>query len=254
MFLSGFPVDDLFKVEGKTVLIVGASSGIGLHAAKMFAKRGARVVLSARRKNLLQALAKELNCEFFQMDVTKEDSIQAVLSQINRLDVVLNTSGTAIRKPILSQTVEDWDTLMDVNLKGVWNVSRLAINHMQDRGIEGKIINLSSVLAYVTAPNYVLYATSKAGVEHMTRSLALESAKYRININCIAPGYIETDLNREYLQKVIGKDVIEATPMGRLGNLEDLDGVLLLLASDASKFITGSTIRVNGGICVNKLF
>jgi len=88
----------------------------------------------------------------------------------------------------------------------------------------------------------------------MTRSLALESAKYRININCIAPGYIETDLNREYLQKVIGKDVIEATPMGRLGNLEDLDGVLLLLASDASKFITGSTIRVNGGICVNKLF
>jgi len=247
-------VDDLFKVEGKTVLIVGASSGIGLHAAKMFAKRGARVVLSARRKNLLQALAKELNCEFFQMDVTKEDSIQAVLSQINRLDVVLNTSGTAIRKPILSQTVEDWDTLMDVNLKGVWNVSRLAINHMQDRGIEGKIINLSSVLAYVTAPNYVLYATSKAGVEHMTRSLALESAKYRININCIAPGYIETDLNREYLQKVIGKDVIEATPMGRLGNLEDLDGVLLLLASDASKFITGSTIRVNGGICVNKLF
>lgn len=247
-------MDDLFKVEGKTVLIVGASSGIGLHAAKMFAKRGARVVLSARRKNLLQALAKELNCEFFQMDVTKEDSIQAVLSQINRLDVVLNTSGTAIRKPILSQTVEDWDTLMDVNLKGVWNVSRLAINHMQDRGIEGKIINLSSVLAYVTAPNYVLYATSKAGVEHMTRSLALESAKYRININCIAPGYIETDLNREYLQKVIGKDVIEATPMGRLGNLEDLDGVLLLLASDASKFITGSTIRVNGGICVNKLF
>ena len=247
-------MDDLFKVEGKTILIIGGSSGIGLHAAKMFAKRGARVVLAARRKNLLQDLAKELNCEFFQMDVTKEDSIQAVLSRIDKLDVVLNTSGTAIRKPILSQTVEDWDALMDVNLKGVWNVSRLAIKHMQERNIEGKIINLSSVLAFVTAPNYVLYSTSKAGVEHMTRSLALESSKYRININCIAPGYIETDLNREYLQKVIGKDVLEATPMGRLGNLEELDGVLLLLASDASKFITGSIIRIDGGICVNKLF
>jgi NAD(P)-dependent dehydrogenase (short-subunit alcohol dehydrogenase family) len=245
-------MNELFSLKGKSVLVVGASSGIGKHAAKLFAERGAHLLLAARRKPLLDSLASEIGAKSFYVDVTQSNTITTLLEQIGTIDVLLNTTGINVRKPALEHTEEDWDRLMATNLKGAWSLNQAVIKHMVSHKTKGKLINMGSIYGTVTCKDYALYATSKAGIEHLTRSLALESAPYGIHVNAIAPGYIETELNRDYLKNVIGSLVIERTPLGRMGNLKDLDGVLLLLASNASDYITGSTINVDGGCSTHR--
>lgn len=245
-------MDSLFSVKGKTILVVGASSGIGEHAARLFAARGALVIVAARRKEKLEQLAKEFNCKSLYLDVTKPSTFAEALKPLGKIDVLLNTAGIAIRKKALEHSEEDWDRLMGINLKGTWAMSQAVIKQMVEHQTQGKIIHISSIFGHVTAQDFVLYATSKAGVEHLTRSLALESAAFGICVNAIAPGYIETDLNRDYLKKGAAIPIIDRTPLKRLGNLNDLEGALLLLASSASDYITGTILPVDGGCAVQR--
>ncbi|MBS0624670.1 MAG: SDR family oxidoreductase [Verrucomicrobia bacterium] len=247
-------MDPLFSLKGKSILIVGASSGIGRQATKLYAERGASLLLAARRKELLDKFASEIGAKSYFVDATKSRSVEKMVSQVERIDVVLCTPGINIRKPAMEHTEEDWDHLMEINLKGTWLVNQAVIRHMVDRKIRGTVINLSSVLGSFTAQGSALYATSKAAIEQMTRSFALETAKYGIRVNALAPGYIETDLNREYLQNVAGKAIVERAPTGRLGKLDDLSGALLFLASDASLYMTGTILPVDGGFSARRLF
>jgi hypothetical protein len=245
-------MDSLFSLQNKTILIVGASSGIGHHAAHLFAKWGGNLILAARREPLIKDLSKKLGSQSIAVDITKPETIADLLSQIKQVDVLLNTAGLNIRKPALAHTEADWDTLMNTNLKGAWALTKAVIQKMINDKTSGKIINMSSIYGTVTAQDYLLYATSKAGIEHMTRSFALENGKYGIQVNAIAPGYIETDLNREYLKNVLGNAIAERTPLGRLAQLQDLNGALLLLASQASDYITGTIISVDGGCAARR--
>jgi NAD(P)-dependent dehydrogenase (short-subunit alcohol dehydrogenase family) len=246
-------MDELFSLKGKNVLIVGASSGIGEHAAKVFSARGADLFLSARRKDRLDEMALKLNATSYYVDVQDVNSINEMLSKIDRIDVLLITAGMNVRKPALKHTADDWDALMNVNLKGIWSMTQAVIDHMVSHETQGSIINMSSIYGSITHPDYLIYSTSKAGVEQMTKSFALECAAYGIRVNAIAPGYIETDLNREFLQQVIGEYAVKRTPLKRLGSLSDLDGVLLLLATQASAYMTGNVVPVDGGISVHQL-
>jgi NAD(P)-dependent dehydrogenase (short-subunit alcohol dehydrogenase family) len=247
-------MDPIFSLKGKTILVVGASSGIGEHAARLFAARGAHLLLAARRKDKLDTRAKELKGESFIVDVTKVKTISDLMEKLGPFDVLLNTAGINIRKGALEHTEEDWDQLMAINLKGAWAISQAAIKHMVKHRVKGKIIHISSLFGHLASPLQTLYATSKAGVEHLVRSFALESAPLGIQVNAIAPGYIETDLNREYLKGQAGAAIIQRTPLQRLGLLSDLDGALLLLASAASDFMTGAIIRVDGGCATTHRF
>ena len=243
--------NDLFSLEGKHILIVGASSGIGAHAASLFSERGAKLYLAARRIDELDIMAKKLNAKSFFVDVQDIDSIENLLSKIDKIDVLLNTAGMNIRKPAISYTPLEWDKLMNINLRGTWFTSQAVIKHMLTHKTQGSIIHLSSFYGKMTHADQCLYTTSKAGVEQMTRSLALECAPYQIRVNAIAPGYIETPLTKEHL-KQIDQYVQERTPLHRIGCLDDLNGVLLLLASQASSYITGGVIPVDGGISVHQ--
>lgn len=246
-------MNDIFSLKDKHILIVGASSGIGAHAARLFHERGAHLHLAARRTDILDDMANKINAQTYYVDVGDVDAIHLMLSKIDKIDVLLNTAGFNIRKPVLSFSPSDWDDLMKINLKGAWLLSQAVIQKMVLQKTEGSIIHLSSIFGKFTHTNQCLYAMSKGGIEQMTRSLALECAKYPIRINAIAPGYIKTPINQEYLEQVIGQYVEERTPMHRIGRLEDLNGALLLLASQASAYITGSIIPVDGGISVRQL-
>lgn len=241
-------MDDLFSLEGKTVLVVGASSGIGKHAAKLYAAKGAKVIAAARRKELLT------DYQNFYVDVSDPQSINDLMTKLPDVDVLLCTAGINIRKAAVDYTTQDWDQLMNINLKGVWALNMAMLKSMITKKIRGKIINITSVYGHMTGASYSLYATSKAALDHLTRSLALEAASFNICVNAIAPGYIETDLNRQFLNDGMGKIVLEKTPLKRLGKLSDLDGCLLLLATSASDYITGSIFPVDGGCSVHRFY
>ncbi|MGY8961010.1 MAG: SDR family NAD(P)-dependent oxidoreductase, partial [Alphaproteobacteria bacterium] len=162
------------------------------------------------------------------------------------IDILINNAGVTLSKPALDQDESDWDHVIDTNLKGAWLVAQETALRMKGDG-GGSIINIASILGLGVSKMVSTYAISKAGVLHMTKSLALELARYDIRVNAIAPGYVETDLNREFFASKIGQDLIKKLPQRRLGDLTDLDGVLLLLAGQASRYMTGSIITVDGG-------
>lgn len=248
----------IFSIEQKNIFIVGAASGIGYHSAKLFSGLGANLILADLHKKELDVLADEIRktgvqVETHFIDVTQLDTIADALSKMTqKIDVSLNTTGISVRKPILEQTAEDWDRVMAVNLKGTWALSQAVIKHMIAKKSKGKIINISSVYGGVTNYDSLIYAVSKAGTDQLTRALALECAAYGIRVNAIAPTYIETPLSHDALSSI--RDyVISRTPLGRIGKLDDLDGVLVLLASDAADYITGTIFQVDGGNAVHRL-
>ena len=245
---------DRFDLSGKVALVTGASGGLGLHFARTLVGAGAQVALAARRKEQLEANVATIGGDgaiAVAMDVTDPDSVERGVAEIaQRLGpatIVVNNSGVTATRSALDLDAGEWDKIMDTNLKGAWLVARAAAKLLIEAKLAGSIINIASILGFRVAGHVAPYAASKAGLVQLTQALALEWARYRIRVNAIAPGYIETDLNRDFFASDLGKALIARIPQRRLGQIGDLDGALLLLASDASAYMTGSSIVVDGG-------
>jgi NAD(P)-dependent dehydrogenase (short-subunit alcohol dehydrogenase family) len=245
-------------LANKRALITGASGGLGAHFATVLGRAGASVIIAARRSAALETLAVQLRedgvaVETLALDVTDKDNVIAAVESAGRLDIVVNNAGIVRSKLALEQSESDWDSVIDTNLKGMFLVTQAAAKGMKASGKGGSIINVASVLGFRQAGAILPYAVSKAGVIQMTKSFALELARFNIRVNALAPGYLATDLNRGFFQSPAGQDMIRRIPQRRLGELGDLDGPILLLASDASRYMTGSTIVVDGGHLVSTL-
>ncbi len=248
-------------LTGKTALITGASSGLGRHFAKLLAKCGARVAIGARRMDKLVSLAEEIRAAggealMVELDVTDEASVGKAVAQVADamvgIDILVNNAGIVVAKPALELSVTDWDMTIATNLRGAFLVAQAAAKHMAETG-GGSIVNIASIAGLRTGGHISAYAASKAGLIHLTKNLAVELARSKVRVNALAPGYIETELNAEFFARKAGEDLIRRIPQRRLGRAEDLDGPLLLLVSDASRYMTGAVLVVDGGHSVNPL-
>ncbi|HEX7386362.1 MAG TPA: SDR family oxidoreductase [Castellaniella sp.] len=249
-------MDNRFGLTGKTVLITGASGGLGAHFARTLGLAGAQIILSGRHREPLDQLAETLTTTgittFVQpLDVADADSLRHGLDEVQQraglIDTAVCAAGIATHKPALDLSVEDWDRVIAVNLKGCWLTAREIAQRLVAAKHPGSIILVSSILGHRVAGNVMPYTVSKAGLEHMTRALALEWARYDIRVNALAPGYIDTELNHEFFTTEAGHALIRRIPQRRLGQGQDLDGPLLLLASEASAYMTGTSLVVDGG-------
>jgi len=248
-----------FDISGEVALVTGASSGIGRHFAEVLALAGAKVAVAARRTDRLAELAREIEarggqCLPLQCDVTKRDSIAAAIAtaeeRLGPLSILVNNAGVVVSKPLFEHTEEDWDHVVDTNLKGAWMVARDFAHHLVGLNRPGRIINIASVLGLRTIGRVPAYSAAKAGLIHLTQVLAMELARYGILVNALAPGYVETDFNREFFETPAGQNLIARIPLKRIGQAPDLDGALLFLASPASAYVTGAVISVDGGHAV----
>ena len=244
---------DLF---GKSALITGASSGIGEHFSRTLAAAGSNVVLAARRTKRLEQIASDINASggeasWIQLNVTDKSNVEVAFKEATakcgRLDIVINNAGIASAGSALDISEQHWDDVIDTNLKGAWLVAQQAGLFMSEDGKGGSLINIASILGRRVMGGVAPYSAAKAALDHLTRVLAYEWARYSIRVNAIAPGYIITDINRDYLNSPMGQKAKNKIPQQRFGHPEDLDGAMLLLASDASSYMTGSTIVVDGG-------
>ena len=249
-----------FDLTGRTALVTGASSGLGRHFAQVLARAGAGVALAARRLDRLEEAVSEITATgglaaAIPCDITDGKSVRAAVeaaeAALGPLDILVNNAGIAISKPLFEHSETDWDRVLDTNLKGAWLMSREVAARWLALRRPGRIINITSLLALRTIKNVPSYCAAKAGLEHLTHSLAIELARYRITVNAIAPGYVETDMNRGFLRSEAGQALIARIPMERVGAPDDLDGALLLLASDAGAYITGAVLPVDGGHAVS---
>lgn len=245
-----------FDLSGQVALVTGASSGIGRHLAELLAAAGAKVALAARRVDRLGEAAREIAAAGGQglpieCDVTRSDSVAAAVAtaeaELGPLTILVNNAGVFVAKPVLRHTEEDWDYVLDTNLKGAWLMAREFAQHLVDRQRAGRIINIASVLGVRTIASLPSYTAAKAGLIHLTHVLAMELARHGILVNAIAPGYVETDFNRDFLRSDAGKKLAARIPLRRVGQPDDLDGAMLLLASPAGAYITGAVIAVDGG-------
>jgi NAD(P)-dependent dehydrogenase (short-subunit alcohol dehydrogenase family) len=243
-------------LRGKRVLVTGASSGLGAHFASLFAACHAEVILVGRRVGVLKEMVERIRSDggvasCMQVDVNDATSRKAMAESIGELDVLVNNAGIVIDKPALDQTEHDWDAVIDTNLKSMFFVVLELASALKAR--QGSVINVASILGLRQAGNVLPYAVSKAGVVQLTKSLALEWARHGVRVNAIAPGYIETELNQEFWKSPPGQSLIKRIPQRRLGKLEDLNGPMLLLASDSSRYMTGSVLVVDGGHLTSSL-
>jgi NAD(P)-dependent dehydrogenase (short-subunit alcohol dehydrogenase family) len=252
---------DRFRLDGRIAVVTGASSGLGNHFAHLLASVGARVAVAARRADKLQALVDSITvaggeARAFSLDVTNSSSVRNCfdeLAQWGTLDVIVNNAGITVTRPLLEQTEEDFDSVIDTNLKGCWLVATEAARRMVAAGRGGSIINIASILGERVAGAVAPYAISKAGVIQATKAMALELARHRVRVNALLPGYVVTDLNLEFLTSEAGEKLRSRIPSRRFGELTDLDGPLLLLASDAGAAMSGSTVAVDGAHLVGSL-
>ena len=249
---------DRFRLDGQTIAVTGASSGFGHHFAGVLASAGARVVLGARRVEKIEARVDEIRAAggeaiCLPLDVTNRESLEQFLDGAwglaGRLDCLIQNAGVeAGAKTFDMIDEEDWDFVLDTNLKSVWLGAKLYAERVKAHGQEGgNIVNVGSISAIRTIKGQFPYAVSKAGLHKATEVLALEAAKFGIRVNTLAPGYILTDVSRVLLESPGSDQFRKGIPQRRYGEFDDLDGPLLLLASDASTYMTGSTIVVDGG-------
>lgn len=251
-----------FQLKGHRALVTGASSGLGRHFALSLAQAGAVVVVAARSVDKLGATVTEIKAaggEAFavRLDVTDAASVRAgfdeLAAQGGVADVIINNAGVAVSRPLLQQTESDWDAVVDTNLKGAWLVAQEGARRLVDAKLPGAIINIASITGERVAGGVAPYCASKAGVIHLTRAMALELARHGIRVNALAPGYVQTELNRDFLASEAGERLKARIPQRRFGLPEELDGALLLLASDAGAYMTGSVICADGGHLVSTL-
>ena len=251
-----------FLLDGKVAFITGASSGFGRHFASVLAKAGAKVVLTARRSELIETACAEITAQggealAITMDVTDSDSIKAAFDTTEQkfgvVNVVINNAGITIPKPLLDLNDDDWNAVIDTNLNGVMYVTREAARRLVKADEGGSIVNIASILAERVQQALTSYAAAKAAVVQFTKVTALEFARYGIRVNALCPGYFQTELNGEWFKTDDGQALVNRIPQRRTGQLHELNGPLLLLASEAGSLMTGSTITVDGGHVLSAL-
>ena len=248
--------------EGKIALITGASSGLGARFAKVLAQAGAQVVLASRRVERLKELRAEIEADggaahVVSLDVTDYGSIKSAIAhaetEAGPIDILVNNSGVSTTQRLVDVTPEDYAFVMDTNQRGAFFVAQEAAKRMIARAKgdpkkQHRIINIASVAGLRVLPQIGIYCMSKAAVVHMTKSMAVEWGRYGINVNAICPGYISTEINEAHFETEQGRTLINMLPRKRLGQPEDLDGLLLLLASEESRFINGAIIAADDGM------
>lgn len=247
---------ELFDMTGKLALVTGGGTGLGRQFALTLAQAGATVILAARRVEPLRETAAAVRqaggvAHCVALDVVDSAAVKSAfdtIGDIGALDVVVNNAGAAAAGSLLDVSDEVWDRIMDVNVKGAWHVSRAAVQQMIARGRGGAIVNVASVLGVTAQKGTANYPASKAALLHLTRGMALEWARHGVRVNAIAPGYFLTEMSEGYLSSESGTAMVKRTPLRRLGDPADLDGALLLLTSNASRYMTGSVITVDGGL------
>lgn len=250
---------DRFRLDGRVALVTGASGALGAEFARVLAGAGARVVLAARRVDAMQALAQDLGqAHAVALDVTDPDSIRAAVDGAEAwaeapVDLLVNNSGIATPGAALDQGDDDWARVMGVNLDGARRMSVAVAARLVAAGRPGAIVNVASILGLRQGAGVSAYATSKAALIQLTRQHALEWARHGIRVNALAPGYVQTDLNRDFFATDPGQAQIRRIPQRRLGRPEELSGPLLLLASDAGAFMTGSVLVADGGHLLSPL-
>lgn len=247
----------LFRLEGRRALITGASGGLGLHFAGVLAQAGAEVVLAARRADKLAAEVERLRASGARahavaMDVTRSESVQAAVAEAEALaggamEVLVNNAGVSGESFFLKVEESEWDAVVDTNLKGAYLVARAVARRLVETGTPGSIVNIASILGLRVSGSVSPYCASKAGLIHLTKAMAFELARHKIRVNALAPGYVETDFNREFFETEAGQKMIARIPFRRLGLMRELDGPLLLLASEAGGYMSGSVMEVDGG-------
>jgi NAD(P)-dependent dehydrogenase (short-subunit alcohol dehydrogenase family) len=249
-------------LDGRVALVTGANGGLGAHFAQTLAKAGAAVALAARNVDSLRDVIARITAtggvaQGIALDVTQRRSVVQAFDDAARalgpVTVVVNNAGVAITKPLLEHTDEDWEQVVGVNLTGAWRVAQEAARHMVKHGNGGSIVNIASVLGLRVSAQVPSYAASKAALIQLTKAMALELARHRIRVNALAPGYVETGINRDFFASEAGQAMIKRIPQRRVGTPQELDGALLLLASDAGSYTTGSVFVVDGGHLVNTL-
>lgn len=249
---------NMFDLSGKIAIVTGGNQGIGFGIAEGLASAGATVVIANRRaaegQKAAEALQKEgFNAIAIPTDVSQKASIAAmvekVLSEYKKIDILVNNAAVIIRKPLEEFEENEWDTILNTNLRGLFLCCQLVGREMIKQK-QGKIINISSVLSQIAQSGRGVYATAKAGVSHLTRSLAMEWSRYNINVNAIGPGLTITPLNEKYFRDNPDdlKKIVDGIPIGREAYPKDYAGAAVFLASDASSYITGQTLLVDGGM------
>jgi NAD(P)-dependent dehydrogenase (short-subunit alcohol dehydrogenase family) len=253
-----------FDLNGSTALVTGASSGLGARFARVLASNGATVVLAARRIERLRELREEIvarggSAHVVQLDVTDVSGIAAAIEQAEidagPIDILVNNSGVGPSQRLVDVTPEDYDHVFDTNTRGAFFVAQKVAARMIERAKadpqrQARIINIASLAGLKVLAQIGIYCMSKAAVVHMTKAMALEWGRYNINVNAICPGYIVTEINEEHWQSEAGRKLIQMTPRRRIGQPEDLDGLLVLLASQHSRFINGAVISADDGFGV----
>jgi 2-dehydro-3-deoxy-D-gluconate 5-dehydrogenase len=251
---------NLFNLTGKVAVITGGNGGIGLGMAEGIASLGANIVIAGRDAHKATTALATLHemgvkAEFVAADVTKKSSCQTLIDEaerlFGRLDILVNNAGTSVRKMPQDYTEEEWHHVMDTNLTSAFLCSQAAYHAMKKVG-GGKMINIGSMMSLFGAPYATPYASSKGGIVQMTRALATAWAKDNIQVNAVLPGWIDTDLTKRARQQVSGlhESVEKRTPEGRWGVPRDMSGVAAFLASEASNFVTGTAIPVDGGFSI----
>ncbi|MEB6097008.1 glucose 1-dehydrogenase [Mammaliicoccus sciuri] len=254
--MNQYNTEQIFSVKGRTAVITGASKGIGKEIAKLLYANGANIALIARNEQQLKALKAELSdydsrTRIYPFDLTQHDKLEALAESIyedfGQIDILVNNAGINIQKPIEEVTLDDWDKQMDINLKSVYFLTKYIGVYMK-KSNKGKIINISSQMGYVGYYERSVYSSTKGGIAQFTKALSIEWSKYNINVNTIAPTFIKTNLTEDCFEDPAFKErILNRIPLGRLANKEDLFGSVLLLSSDASNMMTGSTVFVDGG-------
>jgi len=245
------------KLNNKVAIVTGASRGIGFSIANMLAEEGVKVALISRNiESLIKAreqMSHSENIIFFSGDIVDSNfvkiTIEKVFKKWNKIDIMVNNAGINKDKILLRMKEQDWDNVINTNLKGCYNTMKSVSKYMLKQK-SGKIINISSVIGQIGNSGQSNYAASKSGIEGLTRSLAVELGSRNININCIAPGYIETDMTNK-LDKQILNNMKKNIPLNKLGTCNDIGNLVCYLASDLSSYITGQVINIDGGMTIN---
>ncbi len=245
------------RLENKIALVTGGGRGLGRAIAIRLAEEGADVAIASRTLEQIEAVAKEIEelgrrSLAMATDVSDSNQVKAlveeVLRRLERIDILVNNAGMLIRAPFLEQTEEQWDRVIDVNLKGMFLCAQVVAREMIGRGTKGKIINMASIESHVVVPGHVPYTASKGAILMLTKAMALEMAPYGINVNAIGPATTETEMNRDVREDPVRcQDLLAKIPMGRFGKPVDVANAAVFLASEESRQITGTIIYVDGG-------